>query len=912
VNLFSRFVAGHPIVVLVLVALGTLLALQGIVDLRSGQLRLTVDPGIDRLLPSGDEQRRFYDRARELFGSDQTLLLVLEAEDVFQPDALAAVQRITQRVERIPGVERVLSLASAAQIEDRAGDIYAGPFFEEVPGDAATLARLRASFVTHPIYRSLVTSDGRATSLLLTLGDVSDREFARRSMSEEVLRVAQQEAPGATLSVTGLPHAKLVLSRTILAELAFIAPCVLAISALVLLLTFRTLRGVVLPMLGIAISVIWTVGGIGWSGMPLDLVSNIVPPLVVALSFAAMMHITAEYYELLHQAPAADRISHRRALEHVLNEMGLVIAVNGFTTVLGFLSLLVSQVPSVRQFGLWASVGVALATLISLTLIPALLSLLGPPRRLPRRPGGGAVDRGAERLADFDLRWRRGIFAFALAVLVLCCFGIARLRISTGIVDYFFEDAPVRVTFDALNERLGGLGSFFVVIEADEDGAFARPANLQALRELQLWLAEQPEIGHTLSLADPLMQLHQAFHENRPEAFRLPERQRLAKQLLLFGGEDVSRGLVDANHRTANIVARTTLTTSEPVGRLIERIEARLEELPGRLRGRVTGDLVLLRHSADSISWGQVQSLGTALFTIYLTLALLLTSFRVALFALVPNVLPIAVYYGMLGLADVPLSLSTSLIGAITLGIAVDDTVHYFARFAIEARRLGDERQATVSSLRSVIRPVTATTLGLCLGFLVFATSELRYQVQFGLLSAFTMAVGWALELTLSPAICSRIRLVTLWDLLRIDLGPEPQRSIPLFAGLSARQARIFALMSRIVSVRAGQRLFGEGDRGREMFVVIDGELVASRSRNGTRVEFSHMRRGDVVGEVALFSEGRTADVDVAGDARLLRFDDADLVQLGRRYPRIAVEVNRNLNRVLASRVVSTAQALGG
>jgi len=369
---------------------------------------------------------------------------------------------------------------------------------------------------------------------------------------------------------------------------------------------------------------------------------------------------------------------------------------------------------------------------------------------------------------------------------------------------------------------------------------------------------------------------------------------------------------VDANYRTANIVARTRISSSEDVGRLVERIQARLDELPQRLRGRVTGDLVLLRHTADSITWGELQSLGLALFTIYLTLSLLLTSLRVGLYALVPNVLPIAIYYGVLGLADVPLNLATSLIGAITLGIAVDDTVHYFARFALEARRLGDERHATISTLRSVIRPVTSTTIGLCLGFLVLTASDLRYQVQFGLLSAFTMAVGWGLELTLSPAICSRIRLVTLWDVLRLDLGPEPHRSIPLFAGLSPRQARIFALMSRFVTAPAGEKLFGEGDRGNEMFVVIDGELVASTSRGGNRVEFSRMRRGDVVGEVALFAEGRTADVDVARDARLLRFGDSDLARLGRRYPRIAAQVNRNLNRVLAARVVRTAQALRG
>ena len=579
---FSAFVTRHAALVLALVGLATLAALHGIVDLRTGHVRLEVDPGVDRLLPAGDDERTFYDRARELFGNDQTLLLVLETDDVFQPRVLAEVQRITGRAEKIPGIERVISLSSAAQIEDRDGDIYVGPFFEDVPSDPAALERLRAAVAAHPIYSSLVTSDGHATSLLLTLGDVSDREFVERHLSEEVLALAQEEAPDAKLSVTGIPHAKLVLSRTILSEMAFIIPSVLGITALLLLLTFRTLRGVALPMLAIGVAVIWTLGGIGWSGMPFNLVSNIVPPLVITLGFATMMHIMSEYYELLHHAPATDRASHRAAIEQVLNEMGLTIAVNGLTTVLGFLSLMVSGVTAVREFGLWASVGVVAATLIALTFIPAALALLGPSRKQARRPGTGRIDRIADRIAEFDVRRRGAIFAFSLGVLVLCGFGIARLRVSTGIVDYFFERAPVRATYEALNERLGGLASFFVVLEADEDGAFARPENLAALRGLQTWLAEQPEIGHAISLADPLMLLNRAFHGNSDEFFALPDRERLAKQLLLFGGDDVTRGLVDANYRTANIVARTRISGSEDVGRLVERIQGRLAELPQR------------------------------------------------------------------------------------------------------------------------------------------------------------------------------------------------------------------------------------------------------------------------------------------------------------------------------------------
>jgi len=520
------------------------------------------------------------------------------------------------------------------------------------------------------------------------------------------------------------------------------------------------------------------------------------------------------------------------------------------------------------------------------------------------------LDRGATALAGFAVRRRAWLFGGALVLFLLCGIGIARVRISTGLVDSLREDLPVRVTFEEVSRRFRGLNAFFVVLEADESGAFLRPENLAALRELQDWLEQQPEIGDTASLADEVRILNQAFEGNAPEALAIPARTSRVEQLLRFGGDDATRGFVDPGYRTANVVVRTGVSGTGPIGELLARIDRRLQELPQHLRARVTGDAVLLRHTVDHIAIGELRSIGTAMITIYLVLSLLLTSFRVGLFALLPNVLPIAIYFGVLGLFDIPLNLWTSLIAAITLGIAVDDTVHYFARFAYEARRLGSELEATATTLRAVIRPVTFTTVGLCLGFLVLAFSDVRYQVQFGLLSAFTMAVAWVLELTLSPAICSRVRLVTLWDLLRIDLGREPQQSIPLFHGLSQRQARIFALMAHTVEVPAGKRLFSEGEKGSEMFVVIDGELVASTESDGKCVPFSRMRRGHVVGEIALFSERRTADVDVTQDARLLRFGEADLERVGRRYPRIGATVYRNLNRILAGRVVTTAQAL--
>jgi predicted RND superfamily exporter protein len=285
-----------------------------------------------------------------------------------------------------------------------------------------------------------------------------------------------------------------------------------------------------------------------------------------------------------------------------------------------------------------------------------------------------------------------------------------------------------------------------IVVDADEDYAFARPENLAALRELQDWLEAQAEIGATTSIVDVVTLLNQAFHENDPRAAAIPAEARLIRQLLFFGGDDVTRGFVDKKLRSAHVSARSTVGDSEPAAELQRRIGERLAQLPAGLRGRVTGELVLLSRTVDEIARGQLESIGLALLTIYLTLSALLLSFRIGLVALLPNLLPIAIYYGVLGIFDVPLGLATSLIGSIALGIAVDDTVHYFTRFSLDARRLGDEGEATAATLRSVIRPVTFITAGLCLGFLVLTFSELRTQVQFGALAALRGRVGRGLH----------------------------------------------------------------------------------------------------------------------------------------------------------------------
>jgi hypothetical protein len=246
---------------------------------------------------------------------------------------------------------------------------------------------------------------------------------------------------------------------------------------------------------------------------------------------------------------------------------------------------------------------------------------------------------------------------------------------------------------------------------------------------------------------------------------------------------------------------------------------------------------------------------------------------------------------------------TTGLVASIVLGIAVDDTVHFLSNFNRFARERADEREGVQATLVHVGRPVITTTVALCLGFGILSRSQLRQQAEFGILAAGTILLAGIADLVFNPALTSRVRIVTLWDVLSLDLGENPHEAIPIFRGLSKWQARIVALMTEIVSLHKGQRLIQSGQKSDGMYVVIEGDLQSSVERDGALVPLNRHSRGDVLGEVGLFRGERTANVDCESEVRALRFNQENLARLQRRYPRTASTLLRNLSEVLADRL---------
>jgi predicted RND superfamily exporter protein len=886
--------------VLALIGLVTLLAVARVVDVRSGELRVAFDPSTNALLPEGDEERAFYDHVRRVFGSDETILVALVDDDVFTSENLRRVARMADRITAIEGVHHVVSLGNALDIRGEDGDLIIEPFVERVPDDPAELARIRRRALENPIYAgNIVSRDGTAAAILVYLMDISESEFLARGIDRRISEIAEEERGGASVWISGPAYVKAAMSRALVEDLMRTVPLAGLALLLVALLSFRHPAGALVPLATVGIAVLWTLGLFAAAGRSLNVITVVLPPLVLVVGFAYSVHVVSETYELLRRGHAADR---RSVVREALRRVALPVVLTGVTTAVGFLSLALSPLPAIREFGITAAGGVAATLLVTLSFTPALLALLPPPRRLGEARGADGFERLARRVAGFDVRRRRAILLGCLAVAALSGVGVTQIRISTDVVRLFDPESRVRQHFEAINQHLEGSDALYVVLAADYRDAFKEPVNLGVIESLQRWLEEQPEIGGTTSLVEYLKLINRGFHDDDPVELRIPRSRELVSQLMLFGANDEIESYVDSRYQMASILVRSQAIDSGEATALVKRIEARLAELPKHLTARVTGNSVLINKTSDDIALGQSASLGLALLVIYGILCLLFTSFRVGLLALIPNVIPVLVYFGTLGLTGITLNTTTGLVACLVLGIAVDDTIHFFARFNSAAKRMADETRGVSEALRTVGRPVTYTTAALCLGFLAMATSQLQNQREFGALAAFTLAVAWLVDVVFTPALAAKMRIVTLWDVLTLDLGDDPQHSIPLFLGLSHRQARIAALMTSLRRFPKDHALFRTGDEGDEMFVVIHGRMAALvPGREGT-VEVP-MGRGDVVGEVALFHGRRTADVKTLSDVTLLCLSHSSLERLRRRYPRIGAQLYANLSEVLANRV---------
>ena len=886
----------HPWVVVVVALAITALAFSETIDLSERRVNVAIDSSIENLLPAEGEALKVYTTVRDKFIGDDVLIVVWITEDLFTPERLAALKALTRGIADVDGVNVVDSLASATYVRAEDDFTEIGPFLDNLPADMATAQGLKGDALENPLYRgTLVSADGRGAVLAVHF----DPDLDTDALGGRVDAIAAMTADTATDGqsfVTGPIVARLETGRTLFSDVQLVFPLAVVATLLVSMFGLRTLAGITLPLVVNAVSLLVTMAIFIRTGHALNFVTVIMPPVIFVVGFAYAVHVVSDY-ERMRQG-GLEKIA---AIKHALHDVFMPLTLTAFTTGIGFISLTASNIDTIKIFGIFCALGTMLAWLGAVMLVPAGLSLLpaGPVSAEKRGPLLAFVP----RLSRFDLENRKAILAAGFVVAVLSVISAKQITVGTDYLRNFREDSEIRQNFAEVAKYFSGPVPVQILIESDVPNVFKNPEDLQALDKLQQWVVAQPEVGGAISFVDYMRMLHRTFVPDVSEADAIPHSFNLSDQLLSLGaGDDVER-FADARYKKTLMHVRSNAVGSNELGELVNRIELRLKELPEHLRGKVTGSSVLLAQTMDEITRGQIVSLSGALIIIYLILSILFGSLRVGAVALIPNLLPIAAFFGILGLTGITLNLATSLVATVALGIAVDDSIHYFSRFNTESRRLANEERGVEHALAAIIRPVTYTTAALCAGFLALLVSDLQSQVEFGILAAATLFIAWLVDLTLSPALSSGLRFVTLWEVLSIDLGADPHKKIPLFKGLTQRQARIAALFGRIEPYEPGDRIVEFGEEGHEICILIEGVVVVQVARpEGNRV-LRALHPGDVFGEVALFTGKRTANIDAMTDVRVLWMNLESLERIQSRYPRIAAQLFWNLTGTVSERL---------
>jgi predicted RND superfamily exporter protein len=527
-----------------------------------------------------------------------------------------------------------------------AGQVVVRPLYETPPGEAAALAALRRAALGNPfLVGNLVSRDGRAAVVVVEPEPMTEREFLRRDLDRTIERVAREAASGARVIVAGPPVVKAVTARMLVRDLSLAGPGTFVCMALVALLTFRTARGVLVPMATIAVAQLWTIGGVVLCGRSLTLVTSIVPPLVNTVGFAYVVHVVAEHDAVLR---ARDPRAGPDGVALALRRVSFPVFMCALTTALGCLSLCTSLLPVIREFGLFSALGVASAFLASMTVAPALLALLPSPAREADERGPRPLEGLAGRIAAFDVR-NSGAILLVTAVLALAALAaLPRIRVSTSLVSNFREGHPIRDGIDTFDRMFDGSMTLRAVIEGGARDAFKEPANLRVLEATQRWIEAQPEVGGTTSLADHVKTVSRAFRGGDTEASAIPESRRLVAQLLHFLRDERLESMVDRRlTRLRSWCGRRRRPRG--IGLTSARGPPGSRRRCGLRHRKYRDDRV--DHRPIAIS--QALNLTTASISIGLP-RVYFRSVRLGLLALVPNMLPVLAFFalGLSGIAE--------------------------------------------------------------------------------------------------------------------------------------------------------------------------------------------------------------------------------------------------------------------
>ena len=730
--------------------------------------RIETNNTIDTFLVQDDPGLAFYRDTTDRFGGD--LLVYVSADlgeaGVFTVPSLTLVDEVTHTLEKLDGVVRVSSLASTEAIFDDDGMVEPGPLMETVPTTDAEVAHIRDKVYSSALLPWYVSPDRRATLIVAE----ADPDLGAPALNAVIRSIheAVEEFDGARCSLAGNPVFAEAVDRFNARDQQLFSGLMLLLVLLSSALWLRRVVPAVLPIAVVLVTVMWTTGLFVAAGHATNWITGIISPILFLIGTASAVHLLSAYRDALAEVPPG-----REAITVALRRVAVPCFFTSLTTAAGFASLMANRIMPVKVFGLFACIGVMLAFVATVVMVPAALTATARfARNRPLAPV--SIPRPLALIDALVGRHPGPVLAASLLVVAAFAGGIALMRVETNNLKYFRPSAPVVRHALEIEERYGGSSPLDIVVDTGRPDGALQPDLLAAVAELQDRLDATDGMARGISLADLLQDLHLAMAGDRATS-DLPASADAAYQLLMLPDPDMVDRIVDADRRTTRITTRFTGASMglRQARVLLDAVQRDCDDVFGSAAAvRLTGSSVLFIDMDHYLVQGQIRSLCLVLAVVFVLMTALFRSIRMGLLAMIPNVLPITVMLGLMGWLDLPLDGLSVMIACIAIGIGVDDTIHYLHHLRHELGRDPDLPTALTRTMAAVGRPIVFTSVVLTLGFWIFCVSDFLGTRNFGFLTGVTVMVALLADLLALPAVLMLVGVPRGWG----QTGQAPVR----------------------------------------------------------------------------------------------------------------------------------------
>lgn len=567
-------------------------------------------------------------------------------------------------------------------------------------------------------------------------------------------------------------------------DLQIFLPLVFIVVILTFYLNFRLLRGVVLPTLCLGLAIIWTMGLMGFMGIPITLVVNMLPSLLVAVASSYSIHIFNQY---LHDHEALHTNDKKRELLVSMNHISITVMLAAFTTFIGFLTLTVNQITSLRDFGIFAAIGTMLAMAISVMLIPSalmMMKLIPLKEESDNTSGKSETNPAVKKIVGYfsrlSLNHSHAVVITVGIIFIISAIGLTLIDVETGPMYTFKEEDYPYQTEMRINELFEGTMVLNLIFDTGRKDGVKDPEFLKFIEDMRNWIVtpEGKKKYHQLQTAafgDIIKRMHKAMNGDDPAFYRIPDRASVIRDYLeIFTGEDKDSDgridsmeqFIDRDYRYTNVMIRTgnyegELYSTNVIEKGQERIRNYLENHPygKKFKTYFVGEPVNMTVISNLIVQGQVISVFLTLIIVALIIFLLFRNIQAGVVAVIPISVSITIVYGAMGYFDIPLDIAKALLAALAIGIGVDDTIHMLKTLRHNIIKGLNLRAAMVASHNEAGVAIVYTSLALVFGFSVLLFSKFVPIMYLGLLVTATMIVTTISALLLLPSVIVLFRL---------------------------------------------------------------------------------------------------------------------------------------------------------